>query len=481
MKRSYTWLVAGMLLFLVSNGNWTLPIAAWLAPIFLLRSLRTQKALPGLAILFGLFAIAACFMVYGIVPVAVGPSFYGIAVYYGFLWFVPYLLDRLLVGKDRGFAMTLVFPAAAVVAEYLHGLMFGTWTSVAYTQSGNLPLLQMMSVTGLWGVTFIVMWLGPVANWAWERNWKLEEVRRGLAGYGAVVLVVLLAGQARLAFAPASDDTLRVAAVLSMTEMRDFGPDMEAADQESKGRASLAYFESMLEKGRREARSGARVIVWPELIGRIPEDAEPEALRLASEFAREERVELLVAYFVYPPDFPDTYGRNKAVLLTANGEVAWDYVKSALVPGMKEIPGDWILPTHDSDVGKLSAAICYDMDFPHLIGQAGANGVELMLVPAWDWPAINPLHAEMAVYRAIENGFSIVRSTAQGTSIAVDSYGRVLARMDEFTSEDDVMVAQVPARSTWTLYSLIGDVFAWLCSAGLVLVIGIAVFSRARR
>jgi apolipoprotein N-acyltransferase len=148
---------------------------------------------------------------------------------------------------------------------------------------------------------------------------------------------------------------------------------------------------------------------------------------------------------------------------------------------MKEIPGDWILPTHDSDVGKLSAAICYDMDFPHLIGQAGANGVELMLVPAWDWPAINPLHAEMAVYRAIENGFSIVRSTAQGTSIAVDSYGRVLARMDEFTSEDDVMVAQVPARSTWTLYSLIGDVFAWLCSAGLVLVIGIAVFSRARR
>lgn len=481
MTRSYRWLVAGMLLFLVSNGIWTLPIATWLAPIPLLRFLRTQKALPGLAIVFVLFAVAACFMVYGIVPAAVGLSYYPMAVYYGFVWFVPYLIDRLLVGKDRGFAMTLVFPAAAVVTEYLHGHTFGTWTSVAYTQSGNLPLLQMMSVTGLWGVTFLVLWLGPVANWAWERDWELGEIRLGLAGYGALVLVILLAGQARLAFVPASEDTVRVAAVLGMAEMRDFGPDIEAADQESKGRASLAYFESMLEKGRREARSGARIIVWPELIGRMPEEAEPEALRLASEFAREERVNLLVAYFVYPPDFPDTYGRNKAVLLTANGEVAWEYVKSALVPGMQEIPGNWILPTHDSDVGKLGAAICYDMDFTHLIHQAGADGVELMLVPAWDWPAINPLHAEMAVYRAIENGFSLVRSTAQGTSIAVDSYGRVFSRMDEFTSDDDVMVAQVPVRSTWTLYSMTGDLFAWLCSAALVLAIGMAAFSRVRR
>ncbi len=480
MKRSYHWLAVGMVLFLVSNGNWTLSIATWLAPVFLLRFLRAQQALRGIAIVFALFAMAACFMMYGIIPIAVSAGFLGIAVYYAFVWFVPYLVDRLVVGKDRRFAMTLVFPAAAVVAEHLHGLVFGTWGSVAYTQSGNLPLLQMMSVTGMWGVTFIVMWLGPVVNWAWERNWQVTEIRRGLSTYGAILLVILLAGQVRLTFAPASDQTVRVAAVLGMSEMRDFRPKLEAADEESKSEVSVDYFRSLLEKGRNEARSGAKIIVWPELIGRLPQDTEPEVLRLASDFAREEQIDLVVAYFVYPPDFPETYGRNKAVLLTADGEVAWDYVKSSVVPGMQEIPGDWVLPTHDGNVGKLGGAICYDMDFTHFIHQAGAKDVGLMLVPAWDWAAINPLHTEMAVFRAIENGFSLVRSTAQGTSVAVDSYGRVLARMDELTSEDDVMVAQVPVHSTWTVYSRTGDLIAWLCGLGLVLAIGTSLFQRRK-
>ncbi len=429
--------------------------------------------------LFGLFVIAATFMVRGIVPVQ-DASFYGIASYYAFVWFVPYAVDRLLVPVEHGVEMTLVFPAAAVVAEYAHGLMFGTWTSVAYTQSGSLPLLQMVSVTGLWGVTFLVMWLGPVVNWAWQRRWTWDALRRGLGLYAGIALGIVLGGQARLAFADASSDTVRVAAVLGMAEMDAFQPKLEQAKGELEAQLSIDYFESLLEKGRKEAESGAQILVWPELIGRLPARAESEALARAGNFARSEGVHLLVGYFVYPPDFPSTFGRNKAVLLTPDGKVGWDYVKSSVVPGMKEIPGDWRLPAYESDVGKLGTAICYDMDFPHFIRQAGVRDVALMLVPAWDWAGINPLHTNMAVYRAIENGFSLVRATARGTSIAVDAYGRVLARMDELGSQEDIMVAHVPVRSIKTLYSVTGDLFAWICGALVALLAVAAVRARRR-
>jgi apolipoprotein N-acyltransferase len=64
----------------------------------------------------------------------------------------------------------LVLPAAWVTTEYLLHLILplGTFFSVAYTQSMNLPLLQVMSITGLWGVTFLVAWLAGVINYAWE-------------------------------------------------------------------------------------------------------------------------------------------------------------------------------------------------------------------------------------------------------------------------------------------------------------------------
>jgi len=52
-------------------------------------------------------------MLYGIIPPFLGATFYGLVVYYGLLWFLPYIADRFIAPKVGGFAATLVFPAAA--------------------------------------------------------------------------------------------------------------------------------------------------------------------------------------------------------------------------------------------------------------------------------------------------------------------------------------------------------------------------------
>ena len=92
-----------------------------------------------------------------------------------------------------------------------------------------------------------------------------------------------------------------------------------------------------------------------------------------------------------------------------------------------------------------------------------------MLDPSWDWRAIDPLHTEMAVARAVENGFSLVRQAAEGLSVAVDYQGRVLAAMDHFRTEDRMLIADVPVRGARTLYAACGDWLAWLCAAALPL------------
>jgi apolipoprotein N-acyltransferase len=92
-----------------------------------------------------------------------------------------------------------------------------------------------------------------------------------------------------------------------------------------------------------------------------------------------------------------------------------------------------------------------------------------MLDPSNDWRAIDPWHTQMASFRAIEQGFNLIRQTSQGLSAAFDYQGRRLAAMDHYQTTDYAMVSQVPTRGVRTIYSRFGDWFAWLCLAGLAL------------
>lgn len=85
-----------------------------------------------------------------------------------------------------------------------------------------------------------------------------------------------------------------------------------------------------------------------------------------------------------------------------------------------------------------------------------------------EWRAIDPIQAHMAIFRAIENGVTLVRQADNDLSIVGDPYGRVLASMDHFNSSERVTVGQVPILSAFTLYPCIGDLFAWLAMAGLI-------------
>ncbi len=89
-----------------------------------------------------------------------------------------------------------------------------------------------------------------------------------------------------------------------------------------------------------------------------------------------------------------------------------------------------------------------------------------MFVPSGDWEAITPLHAKMAVFRAVEQGVPLLRPANHGLSVATDYQGRLLASMNHFTTEDRVLIAFIPIKGSRTVYSMIGDTFAWICVFG---------------
>ncbi|NTW97262.1 MAG: hypothetical protein HGB28_01780, partial [Oscillochloris sp.] len=122
-----------------------------------------------------------------------------------------------------------------------------------------------------------------------------------------------------------------------------------------------------------------------------------------------------------------------------------------------------------------------------IVRQAGQQRVDLLFVPANDWPAVRDIHAGMATFRAVENGMALYRQTGQGVSLVTDGYGRVIARVDLFAEGGTAEFAAThltatPIGAVPTLYPLIGDLVGSLMQLGaLGLLAGLGVMRVRRR
>jgi apolipoprotein N-acyltransferase len=484
---------------IVSNGMSIVPIAAWLAPIFMVRFLRTQRALPGLIIGY-LVSALAFFIAWRPAFLDAGTMFTVYSAAFALLCFAPYLIDRLLAPTVRGFAGTFVLPIAWVSVEYLLHLVspLGTFFLVPFTQGGNLPLLQIMSITGMWGITFLIGWCAGVANYAWEARFDMSRAGRGVALYAAILVAVLFFGGLRLALDAPSGPTVRVA-VLTANVDKEFWPDGEdtqldkdllagslSAEDRRRIAGTMAEIDDdLLNRTRVQARAGARIVTWSEYNAGIFSTDETQFLERARQVAREEEIYLAFPLIVLEPDplkrpAPERLVTNKSVMITPKGEVAYQYVKHNLLIGWESdraIRGPRQIDYVETPYGRVASVICLDLDYPDFMRLAGRQGVDIVLSGAIDGTAStngNPLHSTMASFRTIEEGFSLARAGLYGSNVAVDYQGRRLGMAGHFTAGDRTVVAQLPIKGTHTVYSQIGDVFPQAC---VLLLAGLVVFA----
>lgn len=482
----FGWLLLAAGLQLLSFGRWMTPLAPWLAPVFLLHFAHNMPPLAGALWVWLALAIALGISLRGIVPIP-GLAYLVLPVAWGLFGAVPFAIDKLVAPLVPGFGATLVLPVAWTALEFLDSRVnpYGTWGATGYTQHGVLPLVQLASVTGVWGIGFIIAWFAAVVNWAWDQQFVWGAIQHGVLIFAGITSAILLIGGLRVALAP-DRETVRVAGIgwpkgiIEPGEfMRIVQPGLE---QDARDKLNVAFKriqEQFLSRTEREARAGAKVIVWPEANLIVFDDEAQAFLDRARAIARDCKVYLLMGIATLYPDARYTF-RNHAVLLTPTGDTAYDYTKITAVPGFEKkysVPGDKPIAFADTEFGRIASPICYDMDFDGVIAQVGRGKADLMLVPASDWRDIMPLHQQMAEFRAIENGTALFRITRWGGSGAIDPFGRRLAWMDDFSAQDNVMVAQVPIHAgVRTLYARIGNAFAWLCVAGLLVCLALWVW-----
>ncbi|TDW17263.1 nitrilase-related carbon-nitrogen hydrolase [Kribbella kalugense] len=359
------------------------------------------------------------------------------------------LLFRGLVVRGHPVIAAFAAPALWAALDYLIATVspHGAFTSLAYTQTEVAPINQIVSLTGPWGLSFLL--LLPAAVLA----------ARKVMLVGVLVLVAAgtcLYGVVRLHGTPESQPVK--IAVLAAEGADDAGWPNAA------GPAILDRYRPMITDA---ARAGAKIVLLPEKIIDVKTTALPQLSQQFQTLATSNKIELVVGLTVLGDG-----DHNRALIFHPDGAAPTAYDKHHLIPGIEPYtPGDQLATYHS-----WGLMICKDMDFPALGRQYGQLDTSLLLVPALDFENDGWLHSRMALLRGIENGIPIARAGAQGRLTLTDANGRIVKE----TTGPALLVGELRPGIDRTLYTAWGDWFAWLC--GLVALAGLVrLRSRGRR
>ncbi|HVO81888.1 MAG TPA: nitrilase-related carbon-nitrogen hydrolase [Terriglobales bacterium] len=374
---------------------------------------------------------------------------------------------RACVRRGRPWSAVFVFPSVWVAYEYISAVSspHSTFGNLAYTQMNSLPLLQLASLTGVWGISFCLFLLpGAIATvLVGASSWAQKRAIATAVG----ILFVAIGGFGwwRLgATPPARSVVVGLAASDLPGNVIPGEPDRLLRDY--------------LEQVKILAARGAEVVVLPEKIAVVLDPAMAETDSLFETVARQSKTRIVVGLIRRT----STAKLNEARLYFGTDLAPLLYDKHHMLPAFEASfqPGtkraSWEMQS-----GVWGLAICKDMDFPKLSRQYSSDGVGLLLVPAWDFVDDGWLHDRMAVMRGVESGFSIARAAKQGLLTVSDDRGRILAERNTGSGPFVTLVAAVPVRHDRTLYARCGDWFAWASLALLLVILLGPVFAGSHR
>lgn len=464
----YLWLIIAALLGFFIGGKWNIPTAAWIAPIFVIRFFRdSDKAGRNFLLLWLVSAIPTIISWNGatffanIHPAAEAAFFFLMTP----LGLIPYVIDRRYYRRFGSSAwLTFVYPVAATAMDFFssNGSPFGSFGAVAYSQRDFLAAMQIASVTGLWGITFIISWFASLTNHLWESGFKFTRLSLAFA---CVLVIILGLGFGRTLLPAQPEQNAQIAGFsLPNGKLMEVIGQLNAGDETAIDELHV----EQLNQIRNMANEGANIVVLQEGAGMGTSAQVEKLIAEVSTIAKEKNIYIVLPVF----DLGKTPAENKVHIIDPNGDIVLTHIKYGGNMFEGTLKGDEVLQTVDTPYGKLSAIICWDADFPNIIKQAGAQNVDLLFIPSQDWLGVKDIHAGMATFRAVENGMTIFRQTGQGVSLVSDAYGNILNRVDTFEESENnfagIQKVTTPISSVNTLYPSVGD------SVGNIMLLGLA-------
>jgi apolipoprotein N-acyltransferase len=498
-----------------------------LAPLFFAVSLApTFKSASVLGVLFGAVstALANFWLMF----------FQGYSIWtYGgtILGYIGY--NALLFPFLRGFALLrpryrpFLLAGAWAVYEYLKsvGFLGYPWGLVANPAWDLLPLIQLVDTTGIWGLSLLMAMINAMIGEAALAITGHAPPARGSAGIGrapragaAVLhgswhLVRQCAFLLILVTAALGYGAYRLAAPIPSTGSVRLLLVQQNIDPWTEGRArtdSTRINQELTAAGLKKAAGPVDMVVWSEIS--VPD------IWVVNGNQFQPRKNSLVL-FVQSIATPVLTGQviavnparrefmNGAVLLAADGRIRDTYGKSHPVPFAESIPfyqydsvkwffknvvgvwNPWVMGTRltiftspKASGGSFSfgAPICFEDAFADLCRRFVLEGADVWLNLTndyWSKTTFSEVqHFQVALFRAVENRRTLVRSTNGGVTCVVGPWGNVTASLPLF--ERGTLEVEVPLyrEDTLTPYTRYGDYFPLLIALFLLAALAAGLF-----
>jgi apolipoprotein N-acyltransferase len=442
--------------------------------------------------LAGLYWIGYAFLVDAdkfawLLPIAVVALPAGMALYTA----LGLALARLL--WTRGALRVLTLAAALTFAEWLRGhLVSGfPWNAFGYALTGPLVLAQAAALIGLWGMTFLAVFI--FASPAVLADHPGEAPRRFLAPLASVVILVALAGYGtvRLAQHPTS--------FVSGVRLRIVQPNLTQDERFNYGakQTVMKRYLALSDRATGPGTSGVKDVthlIWPESAFPFYLAREADALAQIASLLAGHTVLItgaVRAAAMAPSGAVRAY--NSVYVFDRDGSIAGIYDKVHLVPfgeylpfedfleslgliSLTKMPGGFLAGDRRRlmtvpGAPSMLPLLCYEVIFP---GQAVPRGER----PGWllnltndGWFGISTgphQHFQQARVLAIAEGLPLVRAANTGISAVVDPLGRIIKELPLGT--EGVLDSGLPQPIAPTPYARLGDYIAYaLVAAGLLL------------
>jgi apolipoprotein N-acyltransferase len=503
---------------IIENG---LPFLVWFAyiPILVVISKNNLLACAGWGAVYGFAAYGLFNYWLGTFHPLAGTIVYSIYMIYLAIVFTLFKLASMFFPKHSYLVQWVIWLAY----EYLRTLGFlgYSYGITGYSQWQIIPLIQIASLTGVWGVsalvTFPSFWLASVINRnisgkkifflrdhcasAPQRELNYKHLRFCEKLTISIWLVVLTASLV-FGFINMKDFSSYPTAQIALVQ-HNTDPWL-AAKAATPWEITQAYRRDLaalirLSDEALASKPTPQLVVWPEtaFVPRIywhltyRDNQNIWAIvRELLMYLAEKDVPFLIGNDdarMNPAKNPDPTQRHRvdynAALLFENGQITEIYRKIHLVPFTEYFPFQRLFPgiynwlvnadTHFWEKGEdftvfslpgftFSAPICFEDSFGYIsrnFVRQGADVLVNMTNDAWaNSLSSQNQHLTMAVFRAVENYRPMVRSTASGQTCAIDPNGRITAMAPPFT--ETWLNTAVPLVKGFTPYTLYGDYLA---------------------
>ncbi|MBU2700091.1 apolipoprotein N-acyltransferase [Sporomusaceae bacterium BoRhaA] len=443
-----------------STGIYNCWFLTWLAPIplFIYTLESTMAWVIFASVITYFIGFSSSIFVYSNTIIPVSLLVYG-NIIDAIIFTVLLVLFRYMAFKNKHWAWSFVFASGWTAVEFITSLHSpaGTFNSIAYTQVFNLPVIQIASVTGIWGITFLLM-LVPASialSWHYRKNSKL--CLKTIVVPISILILTLIFGLYRLSV-PVQGPSVKIGMAsinMSLEELRSRGQQHEA----EKIMNRYVHCIDLL------SRSGAEVILLPEKIITLNLNEQPILLQLLADAARSNQITLIATLDIQD----DSKLYNSAYLFSPRGEILLKYDKQHLLPFSEGsyIPGQELSIRALEDKGIWGIAICKDMDFQEPSRGYSQRGINLLFVPALDFKADALLHARIAIMRGVEGNYAVARAAQWGLLSLSSNKGNIIDMASNSAEKNDVLlIGEIKLDQGKSIYGRFGNWFGYF-SEGL--------------